>query len=104
MSVDLTGRWMRVGSCVDRPDLPCTTDTDRLRPVQVRAMSRVRGGCPVRNYCAAYATTADVTGGFWAGHDRDVLALRRLSSVGIPVEPALSGLGLAVASGRGRVA
>jgi len=104
MSVDLTVRWMRDGACVDRPDLPWTIETDRLRVVQVRAMGRVCGGCPVRNHCAVYAVEAGVTGGFWAGQDRDVLALRRLSSVGTPVQPALPGLGLAVASGRGRVA
>lgn len=81
---------MRAAACVDRPDLPWTNDADRLRPVQVRAMGRVCGGCPVRNYCAAYATEAGVTGGFWAGRDRDSLAPRRLSTVGIPALPGLT--------------
>ena len=94
MSVDLTGRWMRDAACVDRPDLPWTTDINSLRPVHVRAMGRVCGGCPVRNNCAAYAVEAGVTGGFPTGTDRDLLAPRRLSTAGTPVQPALPGLHL----------
>jgi len=104
MSVDLTGRWMRDAACVDRPTCQWTTDTDRPRLVQARARSRVCGGCPVRNHCAAYVVEAGVTGGFWAGQDRDILAPRRLPTAGRPVQPALPGLGPAVASSRGRVA
>jgi len=58
----------------------------------VRAMERVCGGCLVRNHCAAYAVEAAVTGGFWAGRDRDQLAPRRLDATGIPCQPALPGL------------
>ena len=103
MNVDLTDRWMRVASCVDRPDLPWTTDIDRLRPVQVRAMGRVCRGCPVRNHCAAYAVEAGVTGGFWAGTDRDGLAPRRLSTARKPFQPSLPGLAPVVRQ-KGRVA
>lgn len=102
MIVDTSSRWMPAAACLARADLPWTTDTDRLTAAAVRAMTRVCDRCPVRNPCAAYATTEGVTGGFWAGRDRDVLALRRLSSAGIPVQPALPGLAGAI--GRGRVA
>ena len=93
MSVDTTSRWMPAAACLGRVDLPWTTDTDRLTAAAVRAMGRVCDRCPVRNHCAAYAVEMAVTGGFWAGRDRDTLAPRRLPSAGIPVQPSLPGLG-----------
>lgn len=86
-------RWVRDAGCGVRPDLPWTVDGHLLRVPQVRAMERVCRGCPVRNHCAAYAVEGTVTGGFWAGHDRDVLAHRRLNIAGVPVQPALPGFG-----------
>ena len=61
--------WMSDALCIDRPDLPWLTDGPS--PQQYRAMSSVCGGCPVRDACADYATTANITGGFWAGRHRD---------------------------------
>ena len=98
MSSDLTSRWMPDAACVARPDLPWTADTASSTRVQVRAMTRVCAACPVRNHCAAYAAEANVTGGFWAGRDRDAFAPRRLETTGTPMQPALPGLGPVIAA------
>ena len=66
----------------------------------LRAMERVCARCPVRNHRAAYAVEAAVTGGFWAGTDRDLLAPRRLDSTGTAYQPALPGLPAASRSRR----
>ena len=92
MSVGNTGRWMPFAACLDRPDLPWTTDTGQLSTAQVQAMARVCSGCPVRDHCAAYAVEAHITGGFWAGSDRDPLAAGRLDCTDTPLQPALPGL------------
>ena len=92
MSVHNAGRWMSLAACLARPDLPWTTDTGHLSRAQVRAMTRVCSRCPVRNHCAAYAVEAHITGGFWAGSDRDPLAARRLDCTDIPLQPARQGL------------
>ena len=92
MAVDNTGRWMPLAACLARPDLPWTTDTGHLSRAQVQAMTRVCSRCPVRNHCAAYAVEARITGGFWAGSDRDPLAARRLDCTGTPLHPVLPGL------------
>ncbi|MGA8995117.1 MAG: hypothetical protein WB441_12505 [Nocardioidaceae bacterium] len=39
--------------------------------VLVEVMAAVRGDCPVRLACLAHVAHAHVTGGFWAGADRD---------------------------------
>ncbi len=92
MGINNTARWMPSAACVTRPDLPWTTDTVPSTRVAVRTMESVCASCPVRNHCAAYAVEARVTGGFWAGHDRDLLAPRRLDTSGSPHQPALPGL------------
>ena len=92
MSVDNTSRWMPQAACLVRPDLPWTTDTNSSSRAQVHAMIRVCSRCPVRNHCAAYAVEAHITGGFWAGSDRDPLAARRLDCTDTPLQPALPGL------------
>ena len=92
MSVDNTSRWMPQAACLARPDLPWTTDTSSSSRAQVHAMTRVCSRCPVRNYCAAYAVEAHITGGFWAGSDRDTQAVRRLDCTDTQLQPALPGL------------
>jgi hypothetical protein len=92
MAVDNTGRWMALAACLARPDLPWTTDTGRLPRVQVQAMTRVCSRCPVRDHCAAYAVEVHITGGFWAGSDRDPMAPHRLDCPDTPLQPALPGL------------
>jgi hypothetical protein len=92
MIVDNTGRWMPLAGCLARLDLPWTTDTGHLSRAQVHAMTCVCSRCPVRNHCAAYAVEAHITGGFWAGSDRDALAASRLDCTDTPLQPALPGL------------
>jgi hypothetical protein len=92
MAVDNTARWMPSAACLSRVDLPWTTDATSTTRAAVRAMEGVCAGCPVRNHCAAYAVEADVTGGFWAGQDRDLLAPRRLDTAGTAYQPALPGM------------
>ena len=92
MTVDNTSRWMPQAAWLARPDLPWTTDTGPLSRAHVQAMTRVCSRCPVRNHCAAYAVEEHITGGFWAGKDRDQLAPRVLDSSGHPYQPALPGL------------
>lgn len=63
--------WMADAACADRLDLPWITDSSAVAARTVRAMRAVCDGCPVRVACASYVVTADVTGGTWAGKDRD---------------------------------
>jgi hypothetical protein len=92
MAVDKTGRWMPLAACLARLDLPWITDTGQSSGVQVQAMTLVCCRCPVRNRCTAYAVEAHITGGFWAGSDRDPLAPRRQDCTDTPLQPALPGL------------
>ena len=92
MTVDNTGRWMPLAACLARPDLPWTTDTSSSSRAQVQAMTRVCSACAVHNHCAVYAVEAHITGGFWAGSDRDPLAACRLDCTDTPLQPALPGL------------
>jgi len=69
--------WMRQAACARHPDLPWTTDTDdlhRVPEVVVRVMLDTCAACPVRAECEAYARDTCVTGGWWAGIDRDPFA------------------------------
>jgi hypothetical protein len=92
MIVDNADRWMPLAACLASRDLPWTTDTNHVSPAQMQAMTRVCSACPVRNHCAAYAVEAHITGGFWAGSDRDPLAARQLDCPDTPLRPALPGL------------
>jgi hypothetical protein len=71
MSVAST-RWMRDAACV--PGLPWTTDTadvERLPVVLVDLMRATCEGCPVRAACEDYVSREEISGGWWAGADRD---------------------------------
>jgi len=63
--------WMRHGSCLATPGLPWTSDTREVPSVLVEEMTAICGSCPVRLACTAYVCDRNVTGGFWAGADRD---------------------------------
>ena len=65
--------WYDHAACATAPAarLPWLTDTDRLSRTTVARMRAVCATCPVLDACTAYAGTAHVTGGFWAGLDRD---------------------------------
>ena len=68
--------WMDDAACA-RPahrGLPWLDDAHTIPPVLVDLMGDVCATCPVLAGCAGYVTQADVTGGFWAGADRDPLA------------------------------
>ena len=75
MTADLNGTgWMRHAACLRSPGLPWTLDTaevEMLPAVLVDLMRETCKACPVREACAAYADREDVTGGWWAGADRD---------------------------------
>lgn len=71
----MTG-WMTQAACSRRPDLPWTTDTTAVPTTAVASMSAVCAGCPVMASCWAYAAAEDITGGYWAGIDRDTTTAR----------------------------
>ncbi|WP_419706851.1 WhiB family transcriptional regulator [Promicromonospora sp. NFX87] len=83
---DVPRGWMLGASCAqeDKRDLPWTVDTWRLGASDVAAMSRVCAGCPLRDACRVYVAEARITGGFWAGHDRDRSAIRRQARLAEP--------------------
>jgi hypothetical protein len=70
-----TPDWMSDAACARIPHLPWTTDTHRAPDVLVDIMREVCAACPVAAACAAYVDTASITGGWWAGEDRDPEAI-----------------------------
>lgn len=73
--------WMKRASCATtRPDLPWLHDSHAVSDDDARTMARVCGHCPVFTKCVRHAAETNVTGGYWAGLDRDIypeLPLRR---------------------------
>jgi hypothetical protein len=63
-------QWMREAACRRIPDLPWTADPGTAPVVLGDLMAEVCAACPVRSECAAFVTTEDVTGGYWAGAHR----------------------------------
>jgi Transcription factor WhiB len=61
--------WARAGLCHQptHAGLPWVGEPDEVTTGDITRMTRVCGACPVQAACAAYATQADVTAGFWAG-------------------------------------
>lgn len=68
----MTPQWMTDAACATREsrDLPWTTDTALLPPVVVEIMKDTCDDCVVRSACNSYAFKR-VSGGMWAGIDRD---------------------------------
>ncbi|GGU34170.1 WhiB family transcriptional regulator [Nocardioides albus] len=68
-----TPAWMRDAACAtpENRDMPWTTDTVDLPPVVVDVMRATCDGCAVRSACNSYALEERVSGGMWAGTDRD---------------------------------
>lgn len=62
--------WMTRAACARVPGLPWTTDEHAVPYVLVDEMRAVCGSCPVRLACSSHAAEG-VTGGWWAGIDRD---------------------------------
>lgn len=69
-------------ACVRRPDLPWTSDAEHVTPWQVLTMVAVCDACPAFTECRRAVDALAITGGFWAGRDRDPNAAQ-------PVLPAL---------------
>ena len=67
--------WMSHAACARFPDLPWTADTGTAPDVLVDIMREVCDQCPVRLACAAYVEAERITGGWWAGEDRDPEAI-----------------------------
>lgn len=63
--------WAARAACAGRLDLPWTTDAADVTPWQAVTMRAVCAGCPVLLDCLAAVDDLDVTGGWWAGRDRD---------------------------------
>lgn len=58
-------------ACVRRPDLPWTSDAEHVTPWQALTMGAVCDSCPALVECRRAVDAFAVTGGFWAGQDRD---------------------------------
>lgn len=67
--------WMSDAACARLPDLPWLADTGTAPDVLVDIMREVCATCPVSADCSAYVDTARITGGWWAGEDRDPEAI-----------------------------
>lgn len=63
--------WEADAVCATRLDLPWTRDRADVSAWDAETMRTICGGCPVLADCAAAVTRFDVTGGWWAGTDRD---------------------------------
>lgn len=65
--------WMDAASCAtpEKRGLPWTTDGAQVPFVLAELMAETCESCPVRLACAAFVTRANITGGWWAGLDRD---------------------------------
>ncbi|MFE6506390.1 WhiB family transcriptional regulator [Nocardioides sp. NPDC057767] len=65
--------WMREAACAspENRGMPWTTDTVDLPPFVVEVLRATCDGCPVRSACNSYALEERLSGGMWAGTDRD---------------------------------
>ena len=63
--------WMARAACAGRLDLPWTLDAADVTPWQAATMQAICDGCPALFDCLAAVDDLDVTGGWWAGADRD---------------------------------
>lgn len=62
--------WMRDATCA-RVDLPWTADSTRVPPVLVMLMQEACAQCPVLEQCTDYVAVQRISGGWWAGKDRN---------------------------------
>ena len=63
--------WMARAACAGRLDLPWTLDAVDVTPWQAATMQAICDGCPALFECLNAVDDLDVTGGWWAGADRD---------------------------------
>lgn len=71
MAPDQHPGWMRLAACPSRLDLPWLADTEQVSAWEVIGMRSVCATCPVFVLCRAHVHATGVTGGWWAGTDRD---------------------------------
>ncbi|WP_409482776.1 hypothetical protein [Arsenicicoccus dermatophilus] len=64
-------RWDSHAACATRLDLPWLSDHADVHPWDAATMAAVCAACPVVLDCLAAVDALDVTGGWWAGTDRD---------------------------------
>lgn len=62
--------WMEDAACRRIPDLPWTAERGTGPTVLADLMADICGICPVREACAEFVATENVTGGYWAGAHR----------------------------------
>ena len=63
--------WTTCAACAELPHLPWTRDEVDIPAWDALTMSVVCDNCPVRTSCEAAVIAWDITGGWWAGRDRD---------------------------------
>lgn len=89
-----TSAWDERAACAGRLDLPWLTDTVLTSRVDRAAMRSTCSGCVVRAACAEFVRAGEVTGGWWAGKDRDPAAVALLlARPAMLVLPGLEHLG-----------
>jgi hypothetical protein len=64
--------WEALSDALERYVPPCTDDplftADKLAPDDQEFCAALCAGCPIALECEAYAVTAKVQAGYWAGH------------------------------------
>ena len=63
--------WTTRAACAGRLDLPWTRDAADVNPWQAAIMRALCDNCPALFDCLNAVDDLDVTGGWWAGADRD---------------------------------
>lgn len=86
----MTPTWDSSAACADRLDLPWTHDRADITDWQAVTMTAICDTCPVLAACATTVAALDVTGGWWAGTDRDPYAVDPTSLVPLTWQPLLA--------------
>ena len=69
--------WMADALCRQHPDLGWLKDEHMLGLGEISTMDAICANCPVRSQCERFVAEQGISGGFWAGEDRDVVQDRR---------------------------
>lgn len=79
--------WNNRPACADRLDLPWTSDSVDVTEWQALTMAAVCQTCPARFECLDALDALDVTGGWWAGVDRDPAAVDPFDTIPMTWRP-----------------
>lgn len=82
--------WNNRPACADRLDLPWTSDSIDVTQWQAVTMAAVCETCPAMFECLAAVDALDVTGGWWAGTDRDPMAVDPTAAVPVTWRPLIT--------------